>query len=136
MLRQESRVKLRRDSNVSSNRQVITISYIKIVLYPIKSLFVFLQGENNLDEKGSLGNYSRESLREKLSVSDSFHGHVSLPLVRATSSPPVTSVTSPVSLTGSDIPEIPRILVHALGREETIESTLSSDTNTELTIVK
>jgi len=114
MLRQESRVKLRRDSNVSSNRQ----------------------GENNLDEKGSLGNYSRESLREKLSVSDSFHGHVSLPLVRATSSPPVTSVTSPVSLTGSDIPEIPRILVHALGREETIESTLSSDTNTELTIVK
>ena len=87
-----------------------------------------------MDEKGSLGNYSRESLREKLSVSDSFHGHVSLPLAPAPT-PPVPSLVSPVSLNGSDIPEIPRILVHSLGREETIESTLSSDTTTELTLV-
>ena len=62
MLRQESRVKLRRDSNVSSNRQVITISYIKIVLYPIKSLFVFFYREKTIWMKREV----LEIIREKV----------------------------------------------------------------------
>jgi len=104
MLRQESRVKLRRDSAVSSSLG---------------------KSENNIEERVSLGNRSRESLRdrtgEKLGIgkSDSF----------PCPPPPVprprnTSLASPVSSNGA---EIPRILVHTFGREETVESTLSTD---------
>lgn len=104
MLRQESRVKLRRDSAVSSSLG---------------------KSENNIEERVSLGNRSRESLRdragEKLSIgkSDSFPCHPP-PAPR----PRNTSLASPVSNNGA---EIPRILVHTFGREETVESTLSTD---------
>ena len=63
MLRQESRVKLRRDSNVSSNRQVITIAYIKIVLYPIKlNLYLFFYREKTIWMKRGV----LEIIREKV----------------------------------------------------------------------
>ena len=90
-----------------------------IIKAKCKETELFNQSENNLDERVSLGNRSRESLREKLSIcnSESFHG------------PP--ALVSPVSTGRGSLPgagsDIPKILVHTLGREETIESTLSSE---------
>lgn len=78
------------------------------------------QSEHNTDtERLSLGSRSRESLRDKLSICNS-ESFPAAPLPAPAPAPP-RAVTSP----GPG--DIPRILVHSLGREETMESTLSSD---------
>ena len=71
--------------------------------------------QNDLNGEGSLGNRSRESLKEKMSIcnSESIHG------------PP--GLTSPVSIASLNNQEIPKILVHSLGRGETVETTVSAD---------